>query len=298
MSSIVQGRIDWSLSRDKEGHRTYKVKWLVRSGYTDDGPAHALIAAGLPAIGSSWNQGNDYDAWARCLPTMSCRSLTQNERGIWWEVEQTFSTKPLNRCQDTTIDNPLNEPDRISGGFAKYTKEVEKDKDGKAIKSSSLERIRGDQVTFDANRPTVTIEKNVLVLPLVEIAEMIDTVNESTLWGLDKRCVKLSNVSWSRELYGTCTFFYKVSYEFECRYDTFDNTIYDEGTKVLVKGGDKKNPDDFKLYEDINGNNTRVYLDGKGNVLEDIENPIEIDIQYYDESNFSTLGIPTDLTLA
>jgi len=295
MAAVVVGRLDWGLDRDKEGHRTYKVKWLVQTGSTAEGPSHALIASGLPAIGSSWSQGYDYDAWARCLPTQSCRYLTKNERGYWWEVEQVFSTKPLTRCQDTSIDNPLQEPDRISGGFVKYTKEVDKDKDDKAIKTSSHERIRGDQVTFDANRPTVTIEKNVLVLPLSTFAPMIDTVNDDVMWGLPARCVKLTNVSWSRELYGTCTFYYTVSYEFDCKYETFDNTIFDEGTKILSKGGDKDEPRDFEVYKDVNGENTRVFLDGEGNPLEKGEDPVEIDIKYYSESNFSTLGIPTTL---
>jgi hypothetical protein len=295
MSAVVVGRLNWSMDRDKEGHRTYKVKWLVQSSSTSDGPAYALVASGLPAIGSSWNLGNDYDAWARCWPTLSAKYLTQNERGYWWEVEQTFSTKPLTRCQDTTIENPINEPDRISGGFSKYTREVEKDRNGDAIKTSSLERIRGDQVTFDDNRPTVTIEKNVLTLPLSDIAEAVDTVNSNSMWGLTSRKVKLTNVSWSRELYGTCTFYYKVSYEFEVDYDTFDRTVYDEGTRVLVKGGNKNDPADFELYKDINGENTRVFLDGNGNILPAGDDPVEIDIEYYDETNFTTLGIPTTL---
>ena len=295
MSAVVIGRLDWSMDRDKEGHRTYKVKWLVQCSSVFDGPAYALVASGLPAIGSSWNQGNDYDAWARCWPNLTAKYLTQNERGLWWEVEQTFSTKPLTRCQDTTIENPINEPDRISGGFSKYTREVEKDKDGDAIKTSSLERIRGDQVTFDDNRPTVTIEKNVLILPLSDIAEAVDTVNSNTMWGLTSRKVKLTNVSWSRELYGTCTFYYKVSYEFGVDFDTFDRKVYDEGTRVLVKGGNKNDPADFELYKDINGENTRVFLDGNGNILPAGDDPVEIDIEYYEETNFTTLGIPTTL---
>lgn len=293
--SFVVGRLDWSMSRDKEGHRTYKVKWLVQSHSVFDGPAHALVASGLPAIGSSWSQGNDYDGWARCYPTMQCNYVSRNERGMFWEVEQTFSTKPLTRCQDTSIENPLQEPDRISGSFVKYTREIEKDKDGDAIKSSSHERIRGSMVEFDANRPTVTIEKNVLVLPLSTIAEMVDTVNDASMWGLEARKVKLSNVSWSRELYGTCTFYYTVSYEFDCNYDTFDRKVWDEGTRVLTKGGNKDNVKDFELYKDINGENTRVFLDGNGNALGDGEDPVEIDIEYYEESNFTTLGIPTVL---
>jgi hypothetical protein len=295
MSAFVEGRTDWGMTRDKDGHRTYKIKWLVQTTSVNDGPAHALIASGLPTIGSSWSQGNDYDAWARCLPNQVCRYITRNESGRWWEVEQTFSTKPLSRCQDTTIDNPLNEPDRISGGFSKYTEEISLDKDGKEIENSAEEAFRGPQVEFDNNRPTVTIEKNVLVLPLDTIAEMVDTVNDSTLWGLQKRKVKLSNVSWSRELYGTCTFFYKVSYEFDINFDTFDRTVIDIGTRFKIKGAEADNKNQYERYTDINGELTTCHLDGNGNLLAAGDDPVEIEIKYYDESNFLTLGIPTSL---
>ena len=36
MAASVSGRTDWSMTRDKEGHRTYKVKWLVISNDVDE----------------------------------------------------------------------------------------------------------------------------------------------------------------------------------------------------------------------------------------------------------------------
>lgn len=298
MATTVVGRKDWNMVRDNEGHRTYKVKWLCISTSVADGPAHALVATGLPALGSSWNQGNDLDTWARCLPNQSCRFVNKSEKGYMWEVEQTFSTKPLKRCQDDTIESPLDEPDGISGSFTKYTEEAQKDKDDDPIKSSSHERFRGAVVEFDANRPTVAITKNVLTLPLSTFAPMVDTLNDATLWGLPKRCVKLSNVSWARQLYGTCTFYYTITYDFDIRYDTFDRVVFDEGTKVLnpdILGADKTNPKHFVRYKDVNGDYTRVFLDGNGKAILTADATVEIDIEYYKESNFTTLGIPTSL---
>lgn len=299
MASTVKGRIGWSMSRDEEGHRTYKVKWLVNSTSVDDGPAHALVATDLPAVGTAWGQGNDVDTWAKCRPTQSCTFRNKNEQGFWWEVEQTFSTKPGKRCETESIASPLVEPMKISGGFSKYTEEVSKDKDDKRIQSSSHELYRGSMVEFDSNRPTVSIGKNVLTLPLSTFAPMVDTVNDNILWGLPKRCVKLSNVSWSRELYGTCTFYYTINYEFDIRYDTFDRKVYDEGTKILnikeMPQADKDEPAHFVRYKDVNGDYSRVFLDGEGSPLKKDDDPVEIDIEYYAESNFSLLGIPTGL---
>ena len=306
MATSIVGKLDWSGSRDEEGHREYKVVHLVQSSLTD-GPLTVMNTSGLPAIGSFWNYSglsSDVDPWAFCRPNMQITPRVSEEPNRFWEVEQTFSTKPLKRCQDTSIDNPLDEPDRISGGFTKYTEEAAKDRFGLPILSSSHEQIRGSGVEKDNNRPTVTIEKNLSVLPLGVFAAMLDTVNSSSLWGLPARCIKLSSVSWSRQLYGTCYFYYTVSYEFDIRYDTiagiaggFDRVLIDEGTMVLSKGGDKDNPQDFEKYKDRNGENARAILNGDGEAWDGTgtDGPGNITVYLYNESNFLLLGIPTSL---
>lgn len=316
MTMTLKGRIDWSMQRDKEGHRDYTIRWYCVSDDPLDGPERAFFTPGLPAIGSAWSFGNDSDAWAFCWPTTRVTPVNTKEPQTQWIVEQLFSTRPLSRCQDTSIEDPLSEPDRIGGSFVKYTKEVTKDRNGAALKSSSHEMLRGPIVEFDHNRPTVSIEKNLVTLPLATFAPMVDTVNDAVLWGLPARTIKLSNVSWQRKLYGTCTFYYVVSYEFDVDYSTFDRIAMDEGVKCLAghtavdEAGDgldpdgidpdtgaayKLNPKRFVVYKDINGENTRCLLDGDGVPLKDGASPHEIDIEYYTESNFLTLGIPSSL---
>lgn len=292
----VQGRVNWTGGRDKEGHRQYEITWLVYST-TTEGPEQVGGATGLAAVGSQWNYGVDLDAWALCYPTLKIKPVVKREPGRWWEVQQTFSTKPLNRCQDTEIENPINEPPSISGGFVKYTREVTKDRNDEPIESSSHEMFRGAAVTFDDNRPTVSISMNVLAFPLATFAGMVDTLNDATLWGLDARTIKLSNVSWERLLYGTCTFYYRLTYEFDIRVEGegFDRVLIDEGTKVLKPGGNADDPRDFQVYKDGNGENTRVLLDGAGSALANAASPHEIALEYYSESNFLLLGIPTSL---
>ena len=298
MAVTVHGRTDWSMSRDKEGDRTYKVKWLVNSTSSTTGPLGALGAGTLPSIGTAWAQGDDSDSSALCLPLTSCSYLSKNEKGFWWEVEQTFSTKPLSRCQTDTVTNPLSVPDRISGTFSKYTAEVQKDFYGNPIMSSSHELFRGSSVEFDANRPSVSVERNLATLPLSTFAPMVDTVNNSTMWGMGSRKVKLSNVSWTRKMYGTCTFYYTVKYDFNVRYDGFDRVVYDEGTKILneeIENPNKNNPEHFTRYKDVNGDYSRVFLNGNGKMIKVNEDPVEIAIKYYRQSNFTTLGLPSSL---
>tara|TARA_R110002020_G_scaffold12409_6_gene45507 strand:- start:13932 stop:14825 length:894 start_codon:yes stop_codon:yes gene_type:complete len=296
MACTVIGALNWTGSRSAEGVRSYKVKWLVKSNSVHDGPAQAITASGLSPIGSYWNPGNDYDVWAFCTPAISAAPLYQKERSYYWVVDQNFTTKPRERCQDASIENPLDEPPEISGGFSNYQKEAVKDRNDKDILTSSHEIIRGAAVEFDDNRANISITKNVLCLPLATFTDMINTVNDATMWGLPKRTIKLSNVSWSRVLYGTCAFYFTVTYDFDIDFETFDRTVIDEGTRVLTKGGDKNNKNDFEVYKDVNGENTRVFLDGAGSALGDGADPVEIDIEYYKESNFLTLGIPSTLS--
>ena len=298
MSASVVGRTKWRLGRDAEGHREYRLSLYVETTSALDGPYTVLNASGMPSIGSIWAYGNDVDPWAYLWPTSTVRPIVDKEPNTRWLVDLLYSTKPFSRCQESSVENPLMEPAKISGSFVKFTKEAQKDKDDKLIQSSSHERITGIQ--RDANRPQVVIEYNVQSLGLETFSQQIDTVNDAPLWGLAARKIKLSNVSWSRNIQGTCTYYYTRRFEFDINFDTFDlDDVADKGFRKLKDGGDKLNPNDFESITDAAGNVTQVplFLDGNGAINTDpINNPVFIDtVKLYKESNFLTLGIPTSL---
>lgn len=295
MSATAVGPLDWTLDKNQQG-RTYKLKWLVKADDYDDGPQTAMNASGLASIGAPWGYGNDDDPWALCLPIASSRPFYTNEKGIFWIVEQTFSTAPIRRCQDTEVEDPLQEPPNISGSYTRYVKEAQKDRNGAPIYNSSKELITG--IEKDAGRPTVVIELNSLTLGLDVATEMQDTLNDAPLWDLSERKIKLTMPSWQRKIYGSCTFYYTRRFEFEIRFEGFDrDDIVDAGNKVF-RGSpfSLDNPDNYIQYKDVNGENSRVLLDGNGNPLTDINSPVYLPtIELYDESNFLTLGIPSSI---
>jgi hypothetical protein len=164
----------------------------------------------------------------------------EGEKHFWWLVSQTFSNKPLSvnstggqRCHDTQIEDPLLEPAKVSGTFIKYTEEAVYDMNGLPLKTSSHEQLRGNNVEFDRNRPTVTIEQNVPNQTLDIFSPMVDHVNDAPLWGLPARTIKLSNVRWNKQFYGQCSIYYTRVLEFDIMYETFDRLLLDEGTKAL-----------------------------------------------------------------
>lgn len=288
MTARLEGPLTWGMARDTEGHREYKITFLVITDDPEDGPGIALRCPGLPIPGSWWIIGNEVDLWAWCRANAEVEQVVDNEPNYHWKVTQTFSTKPPDdkkqRCQDNEIEDPLLEPQRVSGTFIKYTEEATIDRFGQPIMSSSHEQLKGPAVEFDANRLQVRIEQNVADLELDVLAGMVDTVNNAPIWGLPRRCVKLSAAPWEKKFYGTCYVYYTRTLEFDTNFNTFDRDILDEGTKVLEGhwegGGDEDriyvthnidgapanplNPKHFVRAQDPFGNLIRVALNGAG----------------------------------
>lgn len=316
MAATLLGRMDWGVSREKDGHRDYNIKWRVKTDLSTEGPATVLACPGLPAVGSAWSFGFDSDAWAFCHPDWKISTELQGEPNYHWIVEQTFSTKPLKRCQDSSIENPLLEPPRLNGSFVKYVREAHKDRFNVPLKTPSHEMLKGPVVEFDEDRPTVHVEVTKLTLPLGTITPLFNTLNDATLWGLGARKVKLSTGSWKRLLYGTCTFYFVISYEFEINFRGFDKDVPAFGYKCLkgwmpgsrfspldplgidpdTSKANHLNPKNFEAYKDINGENTGCFMDEYGRPVEDKDDIYDIHIEKYEESNLLVLGIPPTLS--
>lgn len=314
-TSIVGNRRSWSLARDEAGYREYTLLTLVWATSTSDGPQIVMNTPGLPLVGSMWTFGNDLDMWAWCLPTMrvTIHQEKQGDPNVYWKVEQKFSNKPHDRCQDTTIEDPLLEPQKISGTFVKHQEET-----GYGYASLALAAAGGDRtqalttysheplrgIQIDKNRPTVRIEQNVASLGLATFSEMVDTLNDDALWGLAKRKIKLSNVSWERKFYGQCFPYYTRIFDFDVDFETFDRKEPSFGQMALgeldangtwvTAGYDPDTLSHFHRFKDSSGEAARTFHDedGKPVVADDAA---EVDIIYYKESNLLLLGIPTIL---
>lgn len=291
---VGPGPRSWTGGKDSEGNREYKIKFRVKTTDKRDGPAAAMQTAGLPTPGAIWNYGNDVDAeaWCREQCTMSGASeIGAGKPLLQLDLEYTFSTKPESEgqkqgCETGSIKDPLLQPPKVKGNFAKYMEEASFNRFGRAILTSSFERVKGSQNEWDKNRPCVVVEHNVASLGLDIFTPMIDTVNSLTLWGIPRRCIKLSDVSWEALYYGLCYKYYKRVFNFDIRFDGFDRNVVDEGTKALRGDWDRTvgsptygryvldssldvatarlDPNNFVRFKDWNGENVPVILDGRG----------------------------------
>lgn len=279
------GPTSWGLVRDNDGYKEYTIihRVIVPQGF---GPATALATPGLPQPGDIWDfpGGRDTDIWATCQQNARVTEVVKAGGNYQFDVEQTFSTKGTSkRCKDVSIEDPLLIPDEVSGGFNKFQEEATKDRFGCPILAKSFERLRGPQVEFDRNRPTLRIVQYVPDLQFGLLVEMIDTVNGFPMWGFHYRCIKLSAISWEKKFYGQCYIYYQRTLEFEFNTDTWDRDLLSEGHKVLNGDWDQssgawldkpigksgtmpnsKNPRHFMRFKDRNGENTTVIHDCDG----------------------------------
>lgn len=327
MAEIV-GRRMWDGGQDDQGYRTFKIVWRIRTSFTE-GPNAVLDCPGLPVPGSPWSFDDDFNLSVWCLPKMGVKPIVSVEGDPCnlWDLEQSFSNKPppasqQQGCQDQSIDDPLLQPQKVSGSFVKYQEEATYDRFGEPIDTSSFEQIRGAQNEWDANRPSVVVEQNVATLGIEVFAPMIDSLNMFALWGVPARYVKLSDAKWEKKFYGLCYVYYTRTFTFDINYRGFDRDFLDEGTKVLHGhwGGegqwvldeidgqtpDYLNPSHYDRFKDKNGENCKVILNGFGipsgveygtseGTTSDSGAPGSIHVEKYFEADFLLLGIPTTL---
>ncbi len=302
MTARLLGLTSVAPSMDKEGYRVYKVQFKVETDGTDMVVAatEAMVCPGLPVYGDIW----PVDPWAYCRYDTACKQMSgyKDEKGIFWVVDKTYSSKPDQKklCKDQRTDDPLLEPQKISGQFVKEKEEALRDRFGNQILTSSFEQINGPKNEWDKNHLSIKIEQNVPDLQLPLLSSMQNCLNQYPMWGLPKRCIKLGNSPWERKFYGNCYKYFTRTLEFDIRLEFDDETgqwisgwdrdITDEGTRVLkgrwekvtgpsgnqvftgkwaldkINGADpdKSNPAHFVRLKDFNDENTKMLLDGNG----------------------------------
>ena len=320
MTATLIGPKSWSCTRDNQGDREYKVVYRVETSAATDGPAAVLLCPGLPAYGSTWSLDGDVDPWAWCRWNAEVKPDVDGEPNRFWTVELTFSSKypdPSDRaCKTAQVLDPLLEPIQIQGSFVKNKQEATADRFLNPIVNSAWEQIRGPHVEFDDNLPQVKFERNVANLDWPLLASMKNHVNMFPMWGQAARCVKLTDVTWSRKYYGLCYYYHTWSLTFDINPNSFDRDIMDEGTKALngrwnnttghwdlvnIGGSppDPNNPAHFCEFRDRTGNTTKCILNGHGlpvDVTEGAGTSVKtygkIHVEFYDEADFSLLGLP------
>ena len=229
--TLKGGPIKFSGGMDDEGHREYKVTYLVTddagqsSGDKQNGPAAAMKTPGLPAVGATYAYGSgaEFDLYAWRKPGMEVEEYGSHEPGDFpyqFAVTVTFSTKPRKRDQERPnnspeITDPLLEPQKVNGSFLRQTEQGLVDRFGKPIRNSAWEQIQGQANEWDSGLPTVTISQNRALLEFPLVSSLLHSLNASPLWGFPVRSIKLSQFSWEKHYGKLSSVYYTRNFTFE-----------------------------------------------------------------------------------
>jgi hypothetical protein len=300
--------VDWQLDRQEDGHRNYTLEQRIETDNYDYSPIQVLALAtesayfgGIPERGDYWTFGSN-DLWAFATGEMDLKpEFLDGDQSYFWKATSKFSTVPNDASGSGTggAENPTLDIPKISGGseMVRVVKSV--DKDGNALVNSAHEPLLGDGVERDRALPTVTIENNTNSNPMTVGQNALNKVNSVAMWGFGLRCVKLTDFSWEKIILTDGYVYYRASYTFTIDPSNWDTPILDEGTKVLIEGGDENNPGDFRraTAEGTDEKESKpVLLDGNGNRLGVGQNPAFLTYQIDEEHNHLLLpGVPAVL---
>lgn len=301
--------------RDEEGHRWYDIDWHVQTESQHDSIAWILSNWPLFAVGSpfnlaaAWPEVRGTDAWAFCTPELNIaahRGIKEQSPVQDWIISQTWSTKQSWRCQTLPIENPLYEPVEMSGDFVHENREASKDRFGKPLYHPNFQPIKGPAVEYKYSYPTINFSFNSATLPLSTYVELINHLNDATLWGLPARRIRFSDAKWSRKVYGNCFYYFNVAYTFEFDIAGFDRAVPAEGSVCIAPDGNPGDPAALIPCKSATGENINAPLDQWGRQLKIASynsdgQPVYIHPQYvqtpqvHEQGNLLLLGIPSSL---
>lgn len=300
--------VDWELERQEDGHRTYSLEQRIETDNYNYSPIQVLELAtesayfgGIPERGDYWTFGSN-DLWALATGELSLEpEFLDNDQSYFWKATSKFSTVPNDASGSGTggAENPTLDLPKVSGGAEMVRTLASSDKDGNALTNSAHEPLLGDAVERDRALPTVSIENNVASNPLIDAEYALNRVNSASMWGYGPRQVKLTDFSWEKIILTDGYVYYRVQYTFTIDPFDWDIPILDEGTKVLIEGGDKDNPGDFRraTTEGTDEKESKpVLLDGAGKRVAAGGNPFFLTYEIDEEYNHLLLpGVPAIL---
>ena len=298
MVAILVGPKSQSMQRDEIGHREYTITWQIRTTTFLDGPAAILASWPLPAVGSVYSLDNDYDPWAFCTPELNIAASPDVQEGDPfqdWMVTQKWSTNQSWRCNTSPIENPLLEPFHLSGDFHHEQREATVDRFGDPLLHPNFQPIFGPQAEVKTSYPTISITFNSATLPLSTYVLLINKVNDAPLWGLPARTIRFADARWERLVYGSCFYYFKTTYTFECKLDTFDPKCPASGTVALKEGGNPQDPRDFIAVRTADGEMAEALLDELGRAVTNKDDQYIPTKQIAPQGNLLLLGIPAEL---
>lgn len=270
-------------TQDRSWARTYSRQFVI---VTDDPwiGANAIRAALPVGIGQFYLVRNtsgavtDFDGGSFCTSiSLTCDA----EDGMAWTANAEYGPyDATNYPQDVTQWVP-----RVAWSFAQFQRDLDQDINGNAIVNSAGVPFN-PTIKADDSRPILQLVRNEPTFDLTLAEDFRDTVNQNVWWGYNPRCVKVSNISSTRQFNQDIGFFWETTYEFHINENTWDENVLDAGVMQLNGSGSDIVP--------ISKNGIPVPdpvpLNGSGAPLSVGGTPNYLTFQVYPTSDFSKLN--------
>lgn len=277
---------------DRQWQRSFTRTWRVETDSPYDGAQTAREAVPV-AIGNYYlvlDAGGatvEKDLQSFALEIAAAVESAADD-GCSWLVTVNYGPYDAQTFGPNPIDHPL----KISFGFAKYEKVVDKtvpDEDGntEAIVNSAGDYFDPPPVKDDS-RPLIKITRNEPTYDPLRAKEWKDAINQDAWNGFDPGTVKCGEIAaelaWSQE----CQFYYIVNYEFEIEPDGWALEVLDQGLRSYDTSTEKQVAIADEKGEPVT---SPVLLDGDGQQLAGGADPVFLTFDVYNKRDFVDLKL-------
>lgn len=273
---------EWEGSIDSRWQRTYTRSWRVQCDSRRDGPVTARSAAGIPALGTSYevtSTEKDTGSYVQSI-TCRCESASANPDHAQWKVTASYGPYDATAWSQNPIEWPL----KLSWSWAQYERIIWADVDGNPILNSAGDPF-SDPVTIDDSRPVLRVTRNEATFDPALVDLYRDKVNSGAFCGAPAGYVKMAaptaELAFNPDAGG---FYYVVTYEFHFNRDGWKKSILDQGFAEKVSGKLKPIMNQGQKVDEpvpLNGSGARLPVGGTAVFLE---------FDVYEEADFSALG--------
>jgi len=264
----------------REYNRTFKV--------VTDNPITANIsvryATGIPHL---FDHYVDPEGGVDVLAT--CRKVSEkqdSDNPYSWEVTAAYST--ATDWPSLGGDSPTARPTEISWSNQKFQRPTQKDAAGNALKNSAGS-LFDPAPQVDDSRPTLTMTRIESSFDGSRAMTYMDTVNLNTWMGGAPRTWKVDDISAQRQ-YEQNVFYWRVTYVFQYRPQTWDLVVWDAGYYALDSSTPPKR---VRILDKTSHPSAKPqFLDGDGTALPSDGTPFELRFEVYKKLDFAALGLP------
>ncbi len=279
--AVVSVREIWSGRSgdlDYQTNRKYTRVFRVQTNNNLDGPLTVRDADGLPNIDDPYADANGNADTGSRLKDKKAAQDGDNPR--LWIITCEFSSetdRPESKEQD-----PIKMRAKLSFRAAKRRVAKDVDVDGNAVVNPAEDPF-DPPVEVDEAYLVMEIQKNKLTFNPSDIEQYVNTVNESTWFGMPAQTWLLDDLSADEEEQNGIIY-YKAKYVFMLNRDTWSTVLLNVGYNELVGGnrvairdqGEQKEPQ---------------LLDADGTKLAVGGNPTYTTFRFYRRTNFANLEI-------